>query len=42
MAYKGEHIMKKKIGLSVFTFQHDYDEKKSIELAKKPVPMLLT
>ena len=27
--------MKKKIGLSVFTFQHDYDEKKSIELAKK-------
>lgn len=27
--------MKRKIGLSVFTFQHSYDEKKSIELAKK-------
>ncbi len=27
--------MKKKIGLSVFSFQHKYDEKKSIELAKK-------
>ena len=35
MAYKGERIMKRKIGLSVFTFQHDYDEKQSILLAKK-------
>ena len=27
--------MKRKIGLSIFDFQKKYDEKKSIELAKK-------